>query len=265
MASDLIKKLTLFGFTKNEAKAYISLLEKQPATGYEISQLSGVPRSAIYDLLRKLETRGVIYAEGKSPVYYHPISTDQLSTQLKSSFEHNIHELRAGLSQLNVPKSGDNTWNIKGYATLVDQARSLIDSARQSIFFSVWGREYDELRNQLSQAKKRGVEMCCFSFTGINNAIGNLYSYDIDEEKLREIWHRQIVMISDKKTAILGGADNTMENQGIYTENPAIVDTCLNYLILDLTLFSHRKKINVHTDLEKMMSTKTDKLSSLLQ
>ena len=98
MESELIAQLAKFGFTQNEAKAYITLLQHHPATGYEISQYSGVPRSAIYEILRKLELSGAVYAEGKKPVNYSPISPDQLATQLASKFEHNIHKLKEGLS-----------------------------------------------------------------------------------------------------------------------------------------------------------------------
>ena len=52
METELISQLAKFGFTQNEAKAYLTLLKQSPATGYEVSQHSGVPRSAIYEILR---------------------------------------------------------------------------------------------------------------------------------------------------------------------------------------------------------------------
>ena len=72
-------------------------------------------------------------------------------------------------------------------------------------------------------------------------------------------------MVADKKNSILGGADKTVDNQCIFTDNSSIIDTCLNYLILDLTLFSQRKNIDVQKNISKMMSTKTDQLRSLLK
>ena len=70
METELILQLSKFGFTQNEAKAYLTLLKHCPATGYEVSQHSGVPRSAIYEILRKLELCGAVYSEGKKPVHY---------------------------------------------------------------------------------------------------------------------------------------------------------------------------------------------------
>ena len=65
MEAILISQLSEFGFTQNEAKAYLTLLQHHPATGYEVSQYSGVPRSAIYNILRKLELGGIVYVEGE--------------------------------------------------------------------------------------------------------------------------------------------------------------------------------------------------------
>ena len=265
MESDLIEQLAKFGFTQNEAKAYLTLLQHYPATGYEVSQHSGVPRSAIYEILRKLELGGVIYSEGKKPVHYFPLPPDQLAIQLTSQFDHNIHDLKDKLSELNTSSSDQQTWNIKGYHSMIDHARRIIDDAEESIFISIWDREFSEFKIQLGHAENRGLDICIFSFTTLNDSFGNVYSYNIDEEELRKIWHRQIVLIVDKKNILLGGADKTIENQCIFTDNSSIVDTCLNYLILDLTLFSQRKNIDVQKDISNMMSSKTDKLSNFLK
>ena len=47
----LINTLKEFKFTESEAKVYISLLQNGPCTGYELSKVSGVARSKIYNIL----------------------------------------------------------------------------------------------------------------------------------------------------------------------------------------------------------------------
>ena len=146
---------------------------------------------------------------------------------------------------------------------MIDHARTMIDDAKESIYMSIWDREYSELTIQLNNAESRGLDICVFSFTKLNHSSNDVYSYNINEEKLRKIWHRQIVMVADKKNSILGGADKTIDNQCVITDNSSIVDTCLNYLILDLTLFSQRKNIDVQKNISKMMSVKTSQLNNL--
>ncbi len=50
----LIESLKEIGFNTYEAKVYIALLKKHPATGYEISKLSEVPQARTYDTLNVL-------------------------------------------------------------------------------------------------------------------------------------------------------------------------------------------------------------------
>ncbi|MFQ6609568.1 MAG: TrmB family transcriptional regulator [Fidelibacterota bacterium] len=245
MESNLIHQLSLFGFTQNESKAYIALTKQFPSTGYEISQRSGVPRSAIYDILKRLENTGIVSTEGAKPVKYKPIPPDQLAVKLASQFEHNIYELRSLFKEFSSDTEEENTWNIKGYTTMIDQARSLIDNAEESILCSLWAREYNAVRKQLKNSVKRGIETVCFSFTEIKNPDCTLFSYGIDEETLRKIWHRQIVLIVDKKHILLGSAENTAENRSIWTDNPAIRNIALNYIVLDMTLYSQRQKMEI--------------------
>ncbi|MDF2536313.1 MAG: TrmB family transcriptional regulator, partial [Bacillales bacterium] len=50
----LIEKFSEIGFSKNEAKVYITLLRESALNGYEISKKSGVPRSMVYAVIAKL-------------------------------------------------------------------------------------------------------------------------------------------------------------------------------------------------------------------
>lgn len=38
-------------FSIYEARTYLALLWESPVTGYQLSKLSGVPRSRVYDML----------------------------------------------------------------------------------------------------------------------------------------------------------------------------------------------------------------------
>lgn len=262
--TDLILKLNQFGFSQNEAKSYVSLLQKSPMTGYEISQRSGVPRSAIYEILKKLELRGIISSDGGKPLNYTPVHPDELFLKLTSQFEHNLDELKQSVSELNFNNHGEKHLIIKGYQALIDQARTMINNAENSIYCSVWNREFEQIKPQLENADKKGIEVISFSFTKMDTKLKNSISYNLDEEKLRNIWHRQLMVIVDKQTVLLGGADQNPNNKSIFTDNPAILNIALNYLILDLTLFSDRKNLNLDDLISNMMIENSGKLEDLL-
>ena len=264
MEADVIAQLSQFGFSKNEAKAYLSLLVQNPATGYEISQRSGVPRSAIYDIMKKMELTGVVSTIGNKPVQYIPISTDQLSQNLTSQFEHNIEELKKKMSKIDTESSEGNVWNIKGYQAMIDHLRSVIDNAEESIFCSIWNREFDELLPQFIKAEERGVEIVNFSFTGLDKPVGKNFSYGIEDDKLKEIWQRQIIVVADRKAVLLGSSNQSKDNQAIWTTNPAVLNISLNNIILDITLYAQRKNVNVEAVLETMMDRNLGSIENLL-
>ena len=52
--NDVIESLKELGFNSYEAKVYVALLKKYPATGYEVSKLANIPQSRTYDTLKVL-------------------------------------------------------------------------------------------------------------------------------------------------------------------------------------------------------------------
>ena len=62
---DVIGVLTNLGFSDYEARAYVALLQRNPANGYELAKRSEVPRGNVYAVLQKLEDRGRVADEGR--------------------------------------------------------------------------------------------------------------------------------------------------------------------------------------------------------
>lgn len=54
------KVLTESGFSRGEAKTYIALLDLKEANASEISKKSQIHRVNIYDILKKLEEKGLV-------------------------------------------------------------------------------------------------------------------------------------------------------------------------------------------------------------
>ena len=73
--ADLIDKLKEIGFNTYEAKVYVALLKKYPATGYEVSKLANIPQSRTYDTLKVLEEKNVVAATNTKPIGIVPICT----------------------------------------------------------------------------------------------------------------------------------------------------------------------------------------------
>ena len=55
ISDKLLKELTSFGLTGNEAKVYLSLLQLSKASAAEIAKLANIPRQEVYRVLPRLE------------------------------------------------------------------------------------------------------------------------------------------------------------------------------------------------------------------
>ncbi|HCW75741.1 MAG TPA: hypothetical protein DHU63_04295 [Candidatus Marinimicrobia bacterium] len=244
MDSKIVSTLKSLGFTANESKAYLTLLRANPATGYEISGKSGVPRSAIYEILKRLETMGLVSVTDANPTRYIPLPPQQLFELLEHRFSTDLDELKSTLKAINTTMEVGDLWNIVGYENMIQRGRSMIQSAERTIYLSAWRPEYDLFKTDLQDAVERGVHVMIFSFTEIPQDIGLVFSYNLKTAELEKIWSKKILMVVDKETALLGGSDQTPGIKVAWTKNYAIVSIALNYIILDLTLLAQR--FNVH-------------------
>jgi len=263
--STIIRRIQELGFTSYEAMAYVSLLEHNPVTRYELSKNSGVPRSAIYSVIHKLEELGAVSLYSSEPEKYAPLPPDQLFDLLNSQFNSKIEKAKDDLKDFEYQMIPDHLWNIVGYENMIIKARELIQKADKAIYLSVWQREYDILKKDIEQAEKRGVKISVYSFTNLSHIRGvSFFTYDLKENELEKIWAHKIILIIDKSELLMGEADKMHKKKTVWTTNRALIDIALNHMILDITIYGIRLKRDVHKEVSKMQNGETDYLDSLL-
>lgn len=264
MYEKLLPALKSFGLTSNEAKAYLSLLQNNPATGYEISGKSGIPRSAIYEILKRLENSGIVSCVDSNPARYIPLPPEDFFDLLANNFNSNLDTLKSSLKNINTELEVGDLWNIRGYDMMIERARSIIRGAKKSIYLSVWKAEFDRLHADLQQAEARNVNIVIFSFCELNADLGTVFSYNLDAQRLKEVWSSKILLVVDRESALLGGVEMLPTNRVAWTKNAAIVSIALNYIILDLTLFSQRYDLDLSPVVSEMLEGEIRNLDDLL-
>ena len=263
---DIANRMKKLGFTTYEAKSYVALLQNNPVTRYELSKNSGVPRSAIYDVIRKLENVGAVNGMYTEPEKYVPLPPDQLFDLLERQFHERIEDVKQSLKHFESNIEQGHLWNIVGYKNMLHKAREMIGRANNSIYLSVWKRECDLLFEDLKTAQnERGVEIIAFSFTPLGLTGDKIYTYDIAEKKLAKIWDHRIILVIDKSELLMGEADHRFPKKTAWTRNTAIVDIATNHLILDITLYGIRKGIDVGNTVTAMQKGDYENLSELLE
>lgn len=235
------------GFTVTDAKAYVALLKNHPATGYELAARSGVPRSAVYNVLKRLEGLGLVTAVQEKPAKYRPLPPEHLLELVESRFNRTLDDLRESLEGLASPTTEAATWTVQGYNAMLEQARSLVEGASTSLYGSLWRREAERLLPSLHRAVNKNAEVVLFSFNPLPEGTGHHYSYQIDERSLESYWAHKIILIADGARALIGSAEETEDNRVVVTEEAALVEMALSNLVLDITLFGQRQGVDTST------------------
>lgn len=90
---ELIKKIK-YSFDLNiyESKVWITLLSKNVASVGEIAELSGVPRSRVYDVLESLEKKGFAIAKLGKPIKFIAVKPAVVLERLKNNYLKDANE-----------------------------------------------------------------------------------------------------------------------------------------------------------------------------
>jgi sugar-specific transcriptional regulator TrmB len=237
----VVRAMQELGFTASEGKAYVALLKQHPATGYELASRSGVPRSAIYTVLRRLEGLGLVNALHGKPARYVPIEPARLSRLLESRFAETMEDLTQALRKLSTREPESSTWTLQGYDAVLQQARDLIAGSKRSVYASIWHREAERLKEPLFKAAADGVRVVLFSFTPLPEGIGQVLSYNIPERDLERHWTHRLIVVSDLRQALIGSAETGGDTRSVVTSEPSLVETAISNLVMDITLYGQRQ------------------------
>ena len=260
---EIISLLEKFGFSTNSAKAYISLLINNPATGYEISKDAGIPRSAIYAILNRMEKMGIVNYEGDSPKKFIPLSPSSLVEHLQSMHTDQLSDLNNALDNLDLDEEAFDFWHIHGYENLVFKMREAINNANSSVIINVWNRELEKVEKELIAANNRNVDIIIFSFSRVKNPLGTTISYNLNESDMQKIWRPKIVLVVDHTITIMGSAADR-NGRAIWTSNPAITKIALDYIVLDITLAGQRFDIDINPTVKSIMQKDKFDLDKLI-
>jgi len=127
---ELLEVLKSFGLSDYEAKALIALLSKGILTAKEVSEISGIPRTSVYDVMDSLVSKGLVESFGK-PRKFKALSAGDIIAVLSSSVNKNLEYLKREL-----PKIGAEEVDIirvyRGEVVL-EKLREFVEEARDEI------------------------------------------------------------------------------------------------------------------------------------
>src|SRR5688500_7342903 len=202
---EILEVLQQLGFGDYEARAYVALLQRSPLNGYELAKASGLPRANVYSVLDKLEERGaVMRLDTQSGTRYAAVPPSELVGHIGSRFSENLSAARHMLEDMAAPPEYEYVWNARGYGSLLDHARTLIDTAQKRLLVATWTQEAHALAGNLAAAEERGVEVVTLCLRACAAECGGCRGAIFRYRLAPEYGSRWLVLVQDEVEALAG-------------------------------------------------------------
>lgn len=223
------------GFSEYECKAYLSLLAQFPVNGYALSKASGVPRSRIYEVLKNLMDKQMVFEQvRRKDKQYYPVEPDVFISRLKNRYHQIFEGLSAYAGRLySAQEKDDQLVVIQGRGNIISFLKLLIKGAEKRIAVSIWEEELLELTRELNRAQERGVVLKGIFF-GHNNPFPGLTPHRRMKRYMAEKSERYMAVVIDKNHTLSGIVSREEATKVTWTRDEGVVEVTEDYIAHDL-------------------------------
>lgn len=255
---EILTGLTRMGFTEYEAKVYLALLHESPATGYQLSKKSGVPRSMVYEALGRLSMRGAVMdtVEGRATLY-RPIPPDVLLDRYEEDQRKMTSDLREGLGKLYAASDEDRVWSIAGRQSTLSYAAQMIRSAREEIYLVLTDDDLDVLHQDILEANERGISLNILLTGEADLDFGSIAHHPPIESEMQELTNTLMVVVDNAKVLIASTNQGTLAT---ITGNRNLVLIAHQFIWMEL--FAQRMAARLGAEAIKKLDPEDQKLFS---
>lgn len=234
---EVLDGLKNIGFNSYEAKVYLALLKKYPATGYEVSQIANIPQSRAYDTLKTLEKDKIVVSSNSKPITYTPIKPMELTKRYKRKVTSNIDFL-----EKNLPNVKDDytepILSVSGAANIRQKVIEIIKNAKKEIYIEVWSHDFRYIESHLFDAYNRGVEIKIVGYDNFVCNFGLVFEHGSSKEIESSLGGRMIILAVDNEEGLTGNTtiEKVSNPSVVWTKNPAIVFLIKEFIVHDMYL-----------------------------
>jgi sugar-specific transcriptional regulator TrmB len=252
--------LMSLGFGPNEARAYCALLAKSPLNGYQVAQLSGIPRAKVYESLERLVAKGAavqIESLDNESRLYAPVNPLEMIDQMAQDYDVSLERARKALTAYQTnPQVVEVLWRVTSQTDLVARGQKLVRGAQHTLHVALWGEEFDALFKKLLAAAKRGVRIALVLYSahkGLDKLQQHCSGAILHSRSKRQavpVMGRQFVLVADRQRCITGSIFPDNDVEGVFTLNLGLVTNAVDL-------------VNHEIYLERVMTVASDQLTAI--
>ena len=215
----MIERLTSLGFSTQEARVYLALLQNPSATGYELAKHAGLQRANVYQVLAALTERNVVdktSADGPARFVAQPPA--EVLGRIKRRTADQADGLIADLAALGGRRDPAGFFSLRGRDALIERTAALVGEAERRVAISLWSEDLDWLAGPLRTASASGCQVVVNIFGATDLDIGEVFTH---EEPADTVGGHLLHLAVDQRTALIGSLDEPAS--AVFTEHPALV------------------------------------------
>lgn len=237
------------GFSQYEASCYMALVSHHPVNGSQLSRISGIARSRIYDVIRNLISKGYVIEINAGQ--YAPLPSDELIRRLKRKFENNVDKFRVQIEKSSQKEDFEYIWTITGYKNVMEKATEMIKNAGQEIYIRLFPEANQHLGKVLTDADNRGVRIRYIAMGEIEKKFDVQVMHPDHKHLQQTIGGQSIEIITDKQEALVGvfDAENVNQSHINWTRNQWFIIANRDSLRHDFYHTFLEKILNQHQEL----------------
>ncbi|MGH9130906.1 MAG: TrmB family transcriptional regulator [Acidimicrobiales bacterium] len=218
------RHLEALGMTTWEARAYLTLADEAPLSGYAVAKSSGVPRSKVYEVLSSLVSSGAVHVARSDPLLYGALPPKELIDRMRAENDQRCNAAQAAMADYAAQVGGNAViWDIEGRTDILARARQLVRSAQHRILIEIWEPDAVELRDDLADVAGRGVEIFAVAYGEPNFPFAQVYSHPLTDEVTSGLGGRWLVLSVDNREVVAGIVSSGRSSRAAWTSHPGLV------------------------------------------
>ncbi|PSQ48116.1 TrmB family transcriptional regulator [Halobacteriales archaeon SW_7_65_23] len=157
----MLKIITHDRISAYAARTFVALKSLGTGTAKDVSGVSDVPRTRVYDTIDELHERGLVDVQQSSPKEFWAISSETARGMFEQEMDHRLSVLSEALEELEPAHRSEEqqgVWTVNGQPAVTDRVIEFVQGADDEIvYMTVEDLLTDEVIDALGTAAKRGV------------------------------------------------------------------------------------------------------------
>ena len=138
---DAIEVLQQLGLKQYEAQCFVGLSRLHTGTAKQVSEMTEVPRTRVYDAIRVLEAQGLVEVQHSSPQQFRAVPLEEATETLRDQYEDRVERLHDALDTVEIVEQDETPvqqiWAMSGRDAIEHRMDQLIEDASKEIVLVV--------------------------------------------------------------------------------------------------------------------------------